>query len=140
MTPATPRQLDLLRFLASHLATNGTSPTFEQMRVGIGAESKSTVARLLDGLQERGHIRRLPGRHRAIELVGTALMDPADHALLAEVRAATADPLTDPVRVGGVLIPRRLARAIERPLARLAVMERRHSRALHEPVAGSATA
>lgn len=51
-------------------------------------------------------------------------LDPSDKALLADVRAALANPLRDPVRVGGVLVPRKLARAIERPLARLTVIDR----------------
>lgn len=52
-------------------------------------------------------------------------MDPADHALLADLQTAPANPFRDKVRVGGVLIPRSLARQIERPLLRLRVMERR---------------
>lgn len=53
------------------------------------------------------------------------LMQPDDTALLADCRAALARPFRDPVRVGGGLISRRLARQIERNLARLAVIDRR---------------
>ena len=52
-------------------------------------------------------------------------MDAADRLLLADVRHALSVPFRDPVRVGGVLIPRKLARQIERSLARLSVAERR---------------
>lgn len=52
-------------------------------------------------------------------------LDPADRDLLADIRRALANPLRDPVRIhgagGGVLVPRKLARAIERPLARMAL-------------------
>lgn len=44
-------------------------PTCEEMRVGLGLPSKSGVVRLLDGLEERGAIRRLRYRFRGIELV-----------------------------------------------------------------------
>lgn len=47
------------------------------------------------------------------------LLDPADRLLLADVRVALAVPFRDPVRVGGVLVPRKLARQIERGLVRL---------------------
>ena len=53
------------------------------------------------------------------------MIDPADRALLADVRHALSVPFRDPVRVGGVLIPRKLARQIERGFARLSVAERR---------------
>lgn len=53
------------------------------------------------------------------------MMEPADHQLLAEVQAATVEPFRDPVRVGGVLVPRRLARHIERALLKLRTAEKR---------------
>ena len=52
------------------------------------------------------------------------MADPADTALLASVRNALANPFRDPVRVSGQLMPRKLARQIERNLLRLRVMER----------------
>jgi hypothetical protein len=56
------------------------------------------------------------------------VIDPADRLLLAEARHALSVPFRDPVRVGGVLVPRKLARQIERSLARLSVAERRFRR------------
>jgi hypothetical protein len=53
------------------------------------------------------------------------LLDPADRMLLASVRQALAVPFRDPVRVSGQLMPRKLARTIERGLAKLQVLERR---------------
>lgn len=56
---------------------------------------------------------------------GRAFMDPADLALLADVQRALSSTFRDPVRVGGVLVPRKLARQIEAPLLRLRVTTRR---------------
>lgn len=68
--PPTQRQLALLRFIAGYLqAHDGVSPTFAECAAGVGLAGKSGTARLLDGLEERGLIRRLPGRTRAIELL-----------------------------------------------------------------------
>lgn len=53
------------------------------------------------------------------------VMNPDDRVLLAEVRRVTENPFRDPVRVGGVLVPRKLARHIERVLSRLDLMDRR---------------
>jgi hypothetical protein len=52
-------------------------------------------------------------------------LDPADRMLLASVRDALDVPFRDPVRVSGQLMPRRLARQIERSLSKLALAERR---------------
>ena len=68
--PPTQRQLDLLRFIAGYQrAHDGVSPSFRECSAGIGAKGRSTASRLLVGLEERGLIRRLTMRHRAIELL-----------------------------------------------------------------------
>ncbi len=48
---------------------NGVSPSFDEMRDQLGLKSKSGIYRLLDGLEERGYIRRLNNRARAVEVV-----------------------------------------------------------------------
>lgn len=53
------------------------------------------------------------------------MMDPADRLLLAGVQTALEVPFRDPVRVGGALVPRKLARQMERALLRLRTAERR---------------
>lgn len=68
--PPTPRQLDLLRFIAGYLeAHGGVAPTFVEMVAGIGASSNAGVFSLLASLEERGLLRRMPGKDRAIELL-----------------------------------------------------------------------
>jgi hypothetical protein len=59
-------------------------------------------------------------------MTAAPLLDIADRQLLTSARQAlNADPFRDPVRVAGVLLPRSLARTIERGLSKLAVVERR---------------
>lgn len=65
----TPRARELLRFIEEHFDRHGVAPTFAEMCTGIGVSSKHAVFRLLAQLEERGHIRRLPNRARAIELL-----------------------------------------------------------------------
>lgn len=65
MISLTARQHDLLSFIASC----EICPTFDEMRAAIGCESASTVTRALNGLVERGYIRRLRQRARAIEVL-----------------------------------------------------------------------
>jgi hypothetical protein len=55
------------------------------------------------------------------------VIDPADRLLLAEARHALSVPFRDPVRVGGVLIPRKLARRIESAVSRAILADRRRA-------------
>ena len=64
----TKRQSDLRAFLKQE-AAEGRSPTFNEMRAAIGQKSKAGIFRLVKGLEERGFIRRLPNRVRAIEVI-----------------------------------------------------------------------
>ncbi len=66
----TPKQRALLDFVAAYVKRCGYGPRFDEMRAALAVKSKSSIARLLDQLVERGHITRLKHRHRAIELVG----------------------------------------------------------------------
>ncbi len=65
----TQKQLRLMRFIQGFMAKNNYAPSFEEMRVGIGGESKSSVHRKIHALVERGFIRQLPHRARAIEVI-----------------------------------------------------------------------
>jgi repressor LexA len=66
----TERQRDLLIFIREYEAKNGFSPSFTEMASGIGIIAKSGVARLVDGLEERGVIRRLKDKNRSVSIVG----------------------------------------------------------------------
>jgi repressor LexA len=63
----TPRQKQLLDFLSAE-AREGRCPTFDEMRTQMGLANKSTIHHLIVSLEERGFIRRLPNRARAIEV------------------------------------------------------------------------
>ncbi len=65
----TPRQNDLYVYLLEREFEGRVAPTIDEMRDRLGVRSKSSVHRLVEGLTERGLIRRLPDRARAIEIV-----------------------------------------------------------------------
>jgi repressor LexA len=65
----TKKQYELLLFINRRLAQDGVSPSFEEMKLALGLKSKSGIHRLISGLEERGFIRRLPHRARALEVM-----------------------------------------------------------------------
>ena len=65
----TRKQHELLVYLHSYLADHGVSPSFDEMKEALALKSKSGIHRLITGLEERGFIRRLQHRARAIEVV-----------------------------------------------------------------------
>jgi repressor LexA len=65
----TKKQHELLVFISERLAISGVSPSFEEMKEALNLRSKSGIHRLIGGLEERGFIRRLPHRARALEVV-----------------------------------------------------------------------
>src|SRR5437016_12740866 len=64
----TKKQHELLVFINRRLAQDGVSPSFDEMKEALGLRSKSGIHRLITGLEERGFIRRLPHRARALEI------------------------------------------------------------------------
>jgi repressor LexA len=65
----TAKQHELIRFIQQKLETTGISPSFEEMKEALDLKSKSGVHRLISALEERGFIRRLPNRARALEVL-----------------------------------------------------------------------
>jgi len=65
----TRKQHDLLCYINDHLARSGVSPSFEEMKDALELRSKSGVHRLISALEERGFIRRLANRARALEII-----------------------------------------------------------------------
>ena len=65
----TAKQHELVRFIQKKLEETGISPSFEEMKEALDLKSKSGVHRLISALEERGFIRRLPNRARALEVV-----------------------------------------------------------------------
>jgi repressor LexA len=65
----TKKQRELLLFINQRLTATGVSPSFDEMKDALNLKSKSGIHRLVSGLEERGFIRRLPHRARALEVV-----------------------------------------------------------------------
>ena len=65
----TRKQLDLLVFINERLKETGVPPSFDEMKDALDLASKSGIHRLITALEERGFIRRLPNRARALEVV-----------------------------------------------------------------------
>ena len=64
----TRKQQELLIFINERLSKDGISPSFDEMKDALRLKSKSGIHRLISGLEERGFIRRLPHRARALEV------------------------------------------------------------------------
>lgn len=65
----TKKQQELLVFINDRVTSDGVSPSFEEMKEALHLRSKSGVHRLIKALEERGFIRRLPNRARALEVL-----------------------------------------------------------------------
>lgn len=65
----TRKQHELLMYINEYINETGTSPSFEEMKDALDLKSKSGIHRLILGLEERGFIRRLPHRARALDVL-----------------------------------------------------------------------
>ena len=65
----TSKQLKLLNFLRKSFKNNKISPSFEEMKIALGLKSKSGIHRLVSALEERGFIKRLHNKARAIKII-----------------------------------------------------------------------
>ena len=65
----TRKQHELLMFIHERIKETGVSPSFDEMKEALDLASKSGIHRLITALEERGFIRRLPNRARAIEVI-----------------------------------------------------------------------
>ena len=64
----TKKQKELFEFLSKYITTNKISPSFEEMRVAVNLKSKSGIHRLITSLEQRGFIKRLKHKARAMEI------------------------------------------------------------------------
>ncbi|MEK9622600.1 MAG: transcriptional repressor LexA [Alphaproteobacteria bacterium] len=105
----TRKQSELLEFLVKHSEEHDVPPSYDEMRDALGLASKSGIHRLVSGLEERGHIRRLANRARAIEILRpsgaaaslaksvSAAVDAVSLPLLGRIAAGTPiEALSDP--------------------------------------------
>lgn len=85
----TKRQHELLLLIDRRLREDGVSPSFEEMKDAVGLKSKSGIHRLITALEERGFIRRLPNRARALEVLRLPETAEANVSLLKPVVEST---------------------------------------------------
>src|SRR6478735_4540853 len=97
----TAKQHELLLYIQRKLEETGISPSFEEMKDALDLKSKSGVHRLISALEERGFLRRLPNRARALEV----LRQPED------VTSSKRAPAPANDRVSQVTVPPRAAPA-----------------------------
>ncbi|MCE7027774.1 transcriptional repressor LexA [Jiella avicenniae] len=103
----TRKQHDLLLFIHERLKESGVPPSFDEMKDALDLRSKSGIHRLITALEERGFIRRLPNRARALEVLKLpdSIRNPRT--------AGTAKPGFTPSVIDGGMRPE----AEERPVA-----------------------
>jgi repressor LexA len=106
----TRKQHELLRFIQIRLEETGVSPSFEEMKEALDLKSKSGVHRLISALEERGFIRRLANRARALEVIRA----PEDQGAKAQKPAAANS--NDPDRAARSPVPSAANDVIEIPL------------------------
>ena len=97
----TRKQHQLLLFIHGHLGEHGVSPSFDEMKDALGLRSKSGIHRLITALEERGFIRRLAHRARAVEI----LRLPENLRAVASTAAPTAVPTAVPPGVPTAVPP-----------------------------------
>jgi repressor LexA len=98
----TRKQHELLTFIQNRLDQSGISPSFEEMKDALDLKSKSGVHRLISALEERGFIRRLANRARALEVIrepDTASPRSAPRAPAAAPRKPAPEPANDVIEI-----------------------------------------
>jgi repressor LexA len=95
----TAKQRELLLFIQDRLGETGISPSFDEMREALALKSKSGVHRLISALEERGFIRRLPNRARALEIVKLPESASPSSGNVVQLRPAAPAPANDTVEI-----------------------------------------
>ena len=108
----TKKQHELICFIADRLNDTGVSPSFEEMKDALDLKSKSGVHRLISALVERGFIRRLPNRARALEVLKQD--DQIDQEFEGLLRKLITYMMEDPRTISPSLDLLFIAKAIER--------------------------
>ena len=96
----TRKQHELLLYINERLSETGVSPSFEEMKDALDLKSKSGVHRLISALEERGFIRRLPNRARALEVLR---MPETKGAAAVGAQSGTATPASPPRAANDIL-------------------------------------
>jgi repressor LexA len=111
----TAKQKELLLFISERVKATGVPPSYDEMKEALDLRSKSGIHRLITALEERGFIRRLPHRARALEIMKL--------------------PETAPVNLNA-LRPRAFSPSLVKPSARYSGGEENGRQTIHVPVMG----
>jgi len=65
----TEKQLKLFNFIKIYISENTISPSYDEMKVGIGLKSKCGIYKKIEQLAQRGWLRKLPGKTRSIQVI-----------------------------------------------------------------------
>lgn len=103
----TKKQYELLLFINERLKETGVSPSFDEMKEALNLRSKSGIHRLITALEERGFIKRLAHRARALEVV--KLPDTMASSMSAPARASTPPVAANDDRAVSVSVMGRIA-------------------------------
>jgi len=103
----TKKQFELLLFINERLKETGVSPSFDEMKEALNLKSKSGIHRLITALEERGFIKRLAHRARALDVI--KLPDSMSTSLTAPSRTTTPPPAANEDRSVSVPVMGRIA-------------------------------
>ena len=103
----TKKQFELLLFINERLKETGVSPSFDEMKEALNLKSKSGIHRLITALEERGFIKRLAHRARALDVI--KLPDSMSTSLTAPSRTTTPPPAVNDDRSVSVPVMGRIA-------------------------------
>ena len=103
----TKKQFELLLFINERLKETGVSPSFDEMKEALNLKSKSGIHRLITALEERGFIKRLAHRARALDVI--KLPDSMSTSLTAPSRTSTPPPAANDDRSVSVPVMGRIA-------------------------------
>ena len=118
----TRKQLELLEFIDTRVQRDGVPPSFDEMKDALDLKSKSGIHRLITALEERGFLRRLPHRARALEVV--RLPDALQRARPVELlQGGRTDPVAPTAPPPGAR-PVRPAASVPQGVTEVAVMGR----------------
>ena len=94
----TYQQENLLKFIIGFQKKSNVTPSFDEMKIGLGLKSKSGIHRLVSGLEERGYIKKLTNRARAIEVIKNVV--PTIHEFDAKDDSFIAVPVLGKIAAG----------------------------------------
>ena len=120
----TKKQIQLLEFIQTRLARDGVPPSFDEMKLALDLRSKSGIHRLVTALEERGFIRRLPHRARALEIIRLPDALIRDEGAAPQAGAPFVPRVIEGSKPGAAARPRGAIAIVDSPAVELPVMGR----------------